>query len=77
MATGRVTSFDPDLGGGEVAADPVTADDGIADEGDRYGFHLTAVADGSRHIEVGTAVRFDVVAGHRGRWEARNLIPIL
>jgi cold shock CspA family protein len=70
MATGRVTSFDPDLGWGELTADPTAG-------GESYGFHLTAVADGSRHIEVGTTVSFDVVAGHQGRWEARNLTPLL
>ena len=36
-----------------------------------YGFHCTAIADGSRTIEVGTAVAFDVVAGPPRSWEAR------
>ena len=38
--------------------------------GAAYPFHCTRIADGTRTIEVGTAVRFDVVPGHLGRWEA-------
>ena len=63
---GRVTSFDPARGLGAV-------DD---DDGPRYGFHATAIADGSRFIEVGTAVVFTVTAGHRGLYEARSLLPV-
>ena len=58
--TGSVTSFDAHRGLGEV-----TADDGTT-----YPFHCTAIADGTRTIAEGTAVRFDVVAGRLGRWEA-------
>jgi cold shock protein len=62
---GRVRAFDFDEGLGEV-----TADDGTT-----YPFHCTAIADGTRDIPVDTAVHFDVVAGHHGRWEADNLVP--
>ena len=62
---GRVTSFDPARGLGAV-------DD---DDGTSYGFHATAIADGSRRIEVGTAVVFTVTPGHRGLYEARSLVP--
>ena len=33
-------------------------------------FHCTQITDGSRTIEVGAAVTFEVVAGRLGRWEA-------
>ena len=48
----------------------VTADDGAV-----YGFHCTQIADGTRTIAVGTWICFDVVAWHRGRYEAVALSP--
>jgi len=63
---GTVTSFDEERGLGLV----------VDDTGRPLGFHCTAVADGSRHIDVGTRVAFVVVPGHRGRLEARGLTPI-
>jgi cold shock CspA family protein len=63
---GCVTAFDPARGLGAVADDA----------GVTYGFHATAVADGSRRIDVGTEVAFTVVPGHRGRYEARSLVPV-
>ncbi|HET6664693.1 MAG TPA: cold shock domain-containing protein [Acidimicrobiales bacterium] len=65
LRTGTVTAFDDPRGLGEV-----TADDGTV-----LPFHCTAIADGSRTIAVGTAVRFDVRAGLPGRWEATALEP--
>jgi cold shock CspA family protein len=62
---GRVTSFDPTRGLG-VVTDAA---------GNALDFHATAIADGSRNIEVGTAVSFSVAPGHRGRYEARSLVP--
>ena len=44
-----------------------------ADDGTEYFFHCTAIADGTRTIEIGTAVTFHVVPGHNGRWEAAHL----
>jgi cold shock CspA family protein len=51
---------------------------GTVDDDDRatYGFHATAIADGSRRIEVGTPVVFTVSPGHRGLYEARSLLPV-
>ena len=46
------------------------------DDGSSYGFHATAIADGSRRIEVGTTVVFTVTPGHRGLYEARSLLPV-
>ena len=62
-ARGTVTAFDATTGLGEI-----TGDDGAS-----YPFHCTAIADGTRSIEVGRAVAFTVVAGHRGRLEAAGI----
>ena len=56
--------FDSERGLGEI-----TGADGAT-----YAFHSTAIADGSRAIAVGTAVEFDVTAGHLGRWEASAIV---
>ena len=40
------------------------------DDGRLYPFHCTQIADGSRSIDPGTSVEFEVAAGHLGRWEA-------
>jgi cold shock CspA family protein len=63
--TGIVTEFDQDKGWGTVRAD----------DGTDVWFHCTAIADGTRTIEVGTAVEFEIVPGHLGRWEASQLRP--
>lgn len=60
---GVVTAFDDDRGLGTV-----TGEDGSA-----LSFHCTAVLDGSRFVEVGTEVLYDVAPGHLGRLEARRL----
>jgi cold shock CspA family protein len=60
-----VVAFDDDSGLGIVRDDA----------GVERSFHCTAVADGSRSIEVGVTVSFDEVPGHLGRWEATNLRP--
>ncbi|MGP8163701.1 MAG: hypothetical protein ACLQAN_08040 [Acidimicrobiales bacterium] len=60
---GRVVEFDVDVGLGAV----------VDSAGRRYPFHCTAIADGTRRIEVGRAVRFVVAPGHGGRLEARDL----
>lgn len=62
---GVVAAFDDPRGLGEV-----TAEDGTT-----YPFHCTAIADGSRTIAEGAAVRFEVVAGRMGRWEAARISP--
>jgi cold shock CspA family protein len=58
--TGQVSSFDEDRGLGEITGD----------DGRTYPFHCTGIADGSRTIDEGAQVRFDVIAGRLGRWEA-------
>ena len=57
---GTVARFDAARGLGEI-----TGDDGAT-----YPFHSTVIADGSRSIEVGAVVVFEVIPGHLGRWEA-------
>jgi cold shock CspA family protein len=57
---GSVVEFDDPRGLGTVRSST----------GLDYPFHCTAIADGSRTIEVGTAVTFAVAAGRLGRWEA-------
>jgi len=64
--TGTVAEFDGRRGVGTVAPD---------DGGGRFFFHCTAIADGSRTIDLGTRVEFELVAGHLGRWEAVHLHP--
>ncbi len=44
--------------------------------GHRIDFHCTAITDGSRHIDVGTVVAFEVSAGRLGRLEAHAVRPL-
>ncbi|MEQ8719304.1 MAG: hypothetical protein RIE08_16965 [Acidimicrobiales bacterium] len=60
--TGTVTDFDAEVGWGVVSS-----------EGADYPFHSTAIADGTRLIDVATAVAFEVVPGRMGRWEGSAL----
>lgn len=61
--TGTVSSFDKQAGLGVISG---------ADGAD-YPFHCTAIADGTRDIEVGKPVTFEVVAGHLGKLEATQI----
>jgi len=60
VTTGTVTTFDEARGVGEIAAD----------DGTTYPFHCTQIADGTRTIDAGAAVSFEVTPGHLGHWEA-------
>jgi cold shock CspA family protein len=60
---GTVETFDEAVGLGTVRGT-----DGIV-----FPFHCTALADGTRTIPTGVRVRFEVVAGHQGRWEAATI----
>lgn len=42
----------------------------LASEGATYPFHCTAISDGTRTIETGTMVSFELRPGGMGRWEA-------
>lgn len=65
MASGTVVEFDERTGLGVVEST----------EGGRLVFHCTQITDGSRRIEIGTTVRYEVVPGNRGVWEAGALEP--
>jgi cold shock CspA family protein len=67
MPSGVVAEFDEHKGYGTVRE---------VDGARELFFHCTEIADGSRTIDVGTAVTFEVVAGHLGRWEAISLRPV-
>ena len=59
---GQVTEFDEQRGWGTIAAG-----------GRDYAFHCTQISDGTRTIEVGTPVTFEVAPAHLGRWEAHQV----
>ena len=61
---GTVTAFDDPRGLGTIAAE----------DGEAYLFHCTQIADGTRTIAVGTAVRFDLLP-KLGRYEATGIEP--
>ena len=61
--TGRVTEWDEHGGFGTIEAA----------DGRSFFFHCTQISDGSRTIEVGATVRFDIIAGRLGRWEAARV----
>jgi cold shock CspA family protein len=61
--TGVVTGFDAAVGLGVLRVG----------DGTELGFHCTQIADGTRSIAVGTAVRFTLRAGRGGRWEAGDV----
>jgi len=65
MVSGTVIEFDDDKGWGTVRAE----------DGTEHFFHCTAIADGTRTIDLATDVTFDVVAGRLGRWEATAIRP--
>ena len=60
MLAGIVVEFDAERGLGRIAT---------ADKSRSFPFHCTQIADGTRSIAVGAAVRFDVLA-KLGRYEA-------
>lgn len=63
--TGTVAEFDEDRGLGTVEGE----------DGHRLDFHCVAIADGSRTIDVGATVTYEVVPGRLGRWEAASIRP--
>jgi cold shock CspA family protein len=64
LRLGRVTSFDATRGLGTLTDDA----------GAVHAFHATAIADGSRRIDVGTRVSYSLAPGHGGRHEARTVV---
>jgi cold shock CspA family protein len=62
---GQVEHFDAIVGLGTVRDE----------EGRGYPFHCTQIQDGSRMVDEGIPVAFQVVPGHLGRWEAAAIGP--
>ncbi|MGI9578732.1 MAG: hypothetical protein ACR2OH_11065 [Microthrixaceae bacterium] len=62
---GTVTDFDEPVGLGELTDS----------EGAVHSFHCTAIADGSRDIQVGAEVSFRLEPGRKGQMEAVDLCP--
>ena len=60
--TGTVDSFSTETGLGAIHAE----------DGSVYQFHCIEIADGTREIEAGTQVSFEVLA-KLGRYEASNV----
>ena len=61
---------------GEVIAYDAVAGYGTVrgTDGREWWFHCTAIADGSRQIDVGAVGTFTVVPGRSGRWEAVGIV---
>ena len=59
---GTVTEFDEQRGWGTVESGGID-----------HQFHCTQIADGTRTIEVGTAVTFEARPAGMGRWEATQI----
>ena len=66
VRTGVVEAFDEARGLGVIAGD----------DGEQLGFHCVQIADGSRTIPAGSAVRYRRIAGHLGRYEAADITPV-
>ncbi len=61
---GTVVEFDETVGLGTI----------VSGDGAEYPFHCIEIADGSRTIDIGADVSFDLLA-KLGRWEAANIRP--
>jgi cold shock CspA family protein len=66
LRTGTVQDFDPGRGRGTI----------VGDDGERLGFHCTQIADGSRTVPVGAAVRYRRRPTHLGKWEAVDVVVV-
>jgi len=62
---GIVVAFDERQGLGTIAARDAS-----------YPFHCTALLDGSRTVDAGAAVSFEVRAAGMGRWEATRIATV-
>jgi cold shock CspA family protein len=63
-STGTVTAFDQASGLGTIVAEELEVP-----------FHCISIADGTRTIEVGAAVQFELLA-KLGRYEAADIRPV-
>jgi cold shock CspA family protein len=63
---GAVTAFDEPRGLGLIEAD----------DGRTYPFHCTALIDGTRAVDPGSPVTFEIRPAGMGRWEATRIDKI-
>jgi cold shock CspA family protein len=63
---GTVIAFDEQRGLGTIRAET----------GEEFPFHCTAIADGTRRIDVGRRVSFLEAPTHLGRFEARAVVAL-
>jgi cold shock CspA family protein len=61
---GVVVDYDAERGLGTI-----DAGDGLM-----VSFHCVDIADGTRHVALGSVVAFEVAPGHRGQPEARHVM---
>lgn len=61
---GKVVAYDTAAGYGTIRGE----------DGREWWFHCTALADGSRSIDVGESGVFSVSPGRAGRWEAVGIV---
>ncbi len=66
MQAGVVDAFDEHVGLGTVRGE----------DGRTWPFHCTRITDGSRSVDVGAAVVFEVGPGGPGRWEAVAVLKL-
>ncbi|MHB8467696.1 MAG: hypothetical protein ACYDH6_17230 [Acidimicrobiales bacterium] len=66
MRRGVVVDFDAHVGLGHVR-DP---------SGETWLFHCTRIADGTRAIDAGAAVVFEIGPGGPGQWEATSVLKV-
>lgn len=66
VARATVIDFDESRGLGSARSDA----------GDVYSFHCSALADGTRAVEVGTVVFFRICGALAGEFEARDLVKV-
>ena len=62
---GTVSTFDKAVGLGEI----------VSDDGRIVPFHCIVIADGSRDIDIGVTVEFDLM-GKLGRYEATRITQL-
>jgi cold shock CspA family protein len=76
LRIGVVSAFDEARGLGTVTLRDDPARAGTGRPGQSWSFHCTAIADGTRTIDVGTPVAFELKPGHLGRMEATQVTKL-
>ncbi len=71
---GRIIDYDYDRGLGTVEVEGAIG--GGWGQPRQFTFHCTAISDGTRRIEAGTAVMAEVGPAGPGAWEALRVRPL-